>query len=248
MQTIPISIILYSLRAKKVNQLKLFLYLKATTSGKIKLTDEAQEKICAALGWKDHRTYKTHIQWLLHHHWTTINTKTQELRLVSYQQLHKTIKGKIYTGSKMSPEDFKTFRPFIYASIICWAIFAKRKYKIMSERKKGHSIKSITYSLQNEMPNRYLAKIIGSDQSTIARYKKEAQEEKYINIQKQTQDLHLGLEHIPMIQKYATEEIRNSIFIKNGSIHIRKSDLISSRIQLTYMRHLRKPKPTKPPA
>ena len=239
--SLPISIILYSLRAKKVNQLKLFLYLKHISSGQVILSLELQGEVCKALKWRDRRTFSTNLQWLLQHHWVTINTKRQLLRLVSFQQLHKIVRGRIFTGSKMGAEDFNTFRPFLYASVICWAVFAKRKHKTMLERKEGHSAKSIACSLQSDMPNRYLAKIIGNDQSTVSRYKQAAQKARYIFITEQSQNLHLSIKHIPMIQKYAPEDVRHSIFLKNNNIYIRKSDLISSRIQLIYLRHLRVP-------
>jgi hypothetical protein len=141
----------------------------------------------------------------------------------------------------MNKEDFNTFRPFIYAAIIAWAVFARKKYKIMSESKEGHSKSSIKYLFSNDMPNRYLSKILNINQSSIARYKKEAEKGKYISIKHKNVNTGLLVSHLPLIQKYADERTKNSIYIINGIIHIRDADIIKPLLKLAYLKHLRKP-------
>jgi len=236
---IPISLIIYALKKKKVNQLKLYLYLKANSSGHLKLDEVLRAKACADMGWKDKRTYTSKIEWLLKHHWVTLNNNTHSLRLVSLEQVHRQINGCVYTGTRMDSTDLTQFRPFIYASVITWATSAKRKSLYMSERKKGHSRKSIKYLLHSDLPNRYLSKILELDQSCITRYKHEAEAAGYIRIKHRIQELDLDISHLPTIQKYADTDIVNSIFMMNDKLYTRKSDIISPRIKLCYLKRLR---------
>jgi hypothetical protein len=139
----------------------------------------------------------------------------------------------------MKNEDFNTFRPFIYASVITWAMTAKQKSKRESERKKGHSRKSSPYSRFKDLPNRYLSEILELNQCSISRYKEIANKAGYIKIHHQYDDTRKAPEYLHQMRKYSEPKIANSLVIRNGSIQIRKADLIFSNIRLCYLKRLK---------
>ena len=246
MLTVPISIIKYALYTKKVNQLKLYLYLKSIASGQIRLTQKTKEQILKGIEWKDQRTLETNLEWLLKHHWTAYNSKTQSLRITSFGRLHYKIKGRVCTGVRMNSEDLKTFRAFIYASIITWSMNERKRLIKKSERTEGHSKKDIPYSHYFQMPTRYLAPILDLDHSTISRYKKIAQQSGYIKVHHQYENLQRHPQYLPIMKEYSEEETAKKLVIHNKRVHIQNADLISSTLEIRYIKRL-KPYKKKPP-
>jgi len=238
--TVPIQILIHALQEKKVNQLKLYLFLKAISSGHIRLTDEVQAKVCESIEWKDIRTFKTNLEWLLSNHWAAFNSKTDSLRIVSFEKVFKKIKGNIYTAARMEMKDFKTFRPFIYAAIITWGIKQVAREHIKSERKKGSSSKDRLKADLHILPNEYSAKLFKLDSSTASRYKNAAADADYLNVYHRFISLNRKPKDLANLKLYFNEDIANSLVVHKGVIQEQIADEIYSSIKLVSLKHLRK--------
>jgi hypothetical protein len=138
----------------------------------------------------------------------------------------------------MEKEDFGYFRPFIYASVITWSMKRKRRTDKKSERKQGRSRKSFHPPKPYILPNRYLAKILHLDASTISRYKSEAAKAGYLIIHKRYQDTGLPAGQINQIHKVMGEET-DSMIVIGEKIYQQLPDRIDSFINLRYKQQLR---------
>lgn len=237
--TVPIHILIFALKEKKVNQLKLYLFLKTISSGHILLSDEAIRYVCDSLKWKDKRTFKNNIEWLLNNHWTALNNKTQSLRIASFEQVFKKTKGNIYTAARMEMKDFKTFRPFIYAAIITWGIKQIARKHRKPERNKGNSNKSRFQDDLHILPNEYSAKLFKLDSSTASRYKNAAADAEYLNVYHRFINLNRKPKDLANLKLYFDNDIANSLVIHKGQIHEQQADAIYSSIQLVSLKRLR---------
>jgi hypothetical protein len=230
---VPIAILVHALKHKKVNQLKLYLYLKSITSGHFKATDRNIEELCGALNWKKRVTFKTNAQWLLKQGWITYNSKRKSIRIVSYTRLYKQLDSRAKSGVSMDIAHFGAFRPFIYAAVITWAMTAKKRIESKPERKKGRSRKSVPYSHYFTLPLRYAAKIVDLDYSTISRYKTIAEESGFIKVHHKYQKIDLNIRYLDTMRKYMEEEGYRFV-VHNKRIHMQQPDLIQSNIHLKY--------------
>lgn len=239
---VPVSLLIYALQNKKINPLKLYLYLKLVSSGHFHLCQESTEQVCAGLSWKSVKTFNHNLGWLVKHRWITVNSRTDSYRIVSYSQLQKLLKLRIRTGVIMEREDFIYFRPFIYASVITWGMKRKRRTDKKSERKQGSSRKCFYPPEHDKLPNRYLARILKLDHSTVSRYKSQAAQAGYLIIQKKYEDTGLPASHIKQLHKTMGEEADCMVVFKN-KIYRQLPDRIDTFIHLRYKRQLR-PKKT----
>jgi len=235
---VPIAILIFALKNKKVNQLKLFLYLKCITSGNYKNTHRNKEEICKALNWKCTKTFDKNIQWLLKKHWLAYNSKKQSYHLNSYNRLYNKIDSRVRSGVFMDKMNFSEFRPFIYAAVITWAMTAKKRIESKPERKKGRSRKSLPYSNYYSLPLRYAGEILKLDYSTISRYKTIAEKYGFIKVHKQYERIDLEVSNFDTLRKYLEEEGQRFV-VHNNRIHIQNPDIIQSIIYLKYKRRKR---------
>lgn len=138
----------------------------------------------------------------------------------------------------MEREDFTQFRSFIYATVITWSMKRKRRTEKKSERKEGRSRKSFHPPEPYTLPNRYLAKILKLDSSTISRYKTQAAGAGYLIIHKRYEDTGLPAIQKHQLHKIMGEEADNMVVI-GERIYRQLPDRIDSFIHLRYKRHLR---------
>lgn len=237
--SIPIEIILFALRNKKLSQLKLYIYLKFVSSGTIHISEKTKKITCEALNWKDSRTFNSNIEWLLNQKWASYNSKTQSLRIASYKQVYHKLKGRKLSGVRINKEDFKTFRPFIYAAAITWSIKMLSEFNLGPERIKGISNMSHNKLELNILPNEYFAQIIHSNKSTASRYKNAARDAKYILIKHRLVKLKLSKEFIIAMKQNLTEDAANTLLIKGNRTYLQQADLIYSNISLICLKRLK---------
>jgi len=228
--TIPIPIIIFALRKKKINQLKLYLYLKYSASGHLKLTHETIEQITKELNWKSIKTFHANFNWLARKKWISFNSISKNCRIAGYVQLKNRIDFFTSSGVEFNPEDFKQFRPYVYATAITWCMKYKNWKEKQPGRKKGRPGKSCCHQWY-ELPNRYLAKVLRLDHSTISRYKTAAVKAGYLTVHKQYDDLELP-ESLIYALRYSLPDEAHLFVVHNGKSFRQKSDLISSTIHL----------------
>lgn len=237
---VPIAILVDSLKYKRVNQIKLLLYLKCTTSGHFKLNPKNIDEVTRALNWKTTKTFHKHLQWLLENHWITFNSKTQSYRLRSYNQLYKKLDSKSRSGVFMDISHFQDYRAFIYAAVITWGMTAKRRTDKKSERKQGRSRKSLPKYQYYTFPLRYAAKMLDLHYSTISRYKTLAEQQGYLKIIKQFERVEIAVCHLDNMRKYLEEEAYR-FTVKGNRLYLQKADIIQSVIHLKYKKRIRPP-------
>jgi hypothetical protein len=237
---LPITIPAYVLTHKVVNQLKLYLYLKWVCSGHFKVKEGTVNTACEFLEWKTPKTFNKNLLWLIKNKWVAYNSTTSSIRVKSFARLCYKLDITTKTGVIFEQEDFKTFRPFIYAAVITWSIRKRNWFnQRQPELKKGGSSKSVPdpkakQSIQT-LPNRYLAKILELDHSTISRYRSAAAEAGYITLLHQYEDIELPPTYLSALRSSIPEE-SNKYVIYNGTIQRQLPDRIVSSIRLKYKR------------
>jgi hypothetical protein len=240
---IPITLITYSLTHKVVNQLRLYLYLKSVCSGHFKLREGNVTEACEFLDLKSEKTFHKNLQWLIYYKWVAYNSKTMRIRVISFSRIYHKLEISNKSGVIFEKEDFQSFRPFLYAAVYAWSIRHKNWLERQPVRKEGRARKSMSKPTpdfyRGQMPNRYLAKILQLDHSTISRYKKAVSTAGYIITKHGYEDLQLQLKFIDPLKKSIPEEAH--LFVAyNNSIHRQLPDEITSTIHLK-RRNLRPP-------
>ncbi|TKG91610.1 hypothetical protein EYV94_21535 [Puteibacter caeruleilacunae] len=183
MYTVPIDLLLYSLRKRKVNQVRLYLYLKYIASGNIKLTNEVIDDICSKLDWCK-KTFEKHRQWLLRKKWISYNNRTKSLHIKGYKRIASKWYQHHNRSVKCRIEDLINFRAFCCGAVIGWgSIYIKSKKRASRKNFKGdlnkdaHHVKKV-----NELPNKLLAPILGLHYTTISKYRTLAEDHGYLSI------------------------------------------------------------------
>jgi hypothetical protein len=231
---LPITLISYSLSHKIVNQLRLYLYLKIISSGHFKITKDTVSHICKTLDYYSDKTFFKNLNWLVLNRWITFNPNSGNCRVISFTRLCYKLKIRTRTGVKFDILDFKYFRPFLYAAIIAWGIryrawCQRARAERQPGRKKGRSIVGMS------LPNRYLAKILDLDHSTISRYKSSASAAGYITSSHCYEDTGLSPKFLYPMQKYLPEEAH--LFVTHdGTLCRQLPDKITNTIHLKHRR------------
>ena len=227
---IPITLITYTLTHKVVNQLRLYLYLKSVCSGHFKLREGNITEACEFLDLKSEKTFHKNLQWLIYYKWVAYNSNTRGIRVISFSRLCHKLEITTKSGVVFDKDDFQNFRPFLYASVYAWSIRHKNWLERQPVRKKGRARKSMSKPL-NKMPNRYLAKILQLDHSTISRYKLAASTAGFILAEHQYEDTQLQLKFLYPMQKSYPEEA-HLLVAHNNTVQRQLPDVITSTIHL----------------
>ena len=237
---IPITLISYSLSHKVVNQLKLYLYLKSVCSGHYKIREENIKSACTFLGLKTEKTIHKNLQWLIYYKWVAYNSNTSSIRVKSFARLCHTLDIETKSGVFFENDDFHNFRPFLYAAIYAWSIRHKNWLERQPVRKKGRARKSMSKANpgnhRGQMPNRYLAKILQLDRSTISRYKLAASTAGYLTAEHRYEDTQLSIKFLYPMQKYLPDEAHLFV-VHDGTIQRQLPDRIASSIHLKHCRN-----------
>jgi hypothetical protein len=233
---IPITLIAYALSHKVVNQLRLYLYMKCICSGHFKVDERSVHHACEFLDLKSHKSFYKNLQWLILQKWVTGNSISNNCRVISFARLCYKLNISTRSGVKFETKDFKHFRPFLYAAVIAWSIRSKEWRKRQPASKKGDTRKSMPMSKQkSQLPNRYLAKILQLDHSTISRYKLAASTAGYITTDHRYEDTQLSLKFLYPMKKYLPEEAH--LFVAhNNTVQRQLPDVINHTIHLKHRR------------
>ena len=213
---IPVSLCEYALVNRKVNQLKLYIYLKLNSDGYIRF-DETSIKKCSETIGIHIKTVKSSLKWLVKNKWITINSKRQVLHVTSYNRLKNKLKTNVKTGAFIDLKDtaeYKLFEALCCAIVITYYLGRKHYFDKWSERKYGGSntnhnkVKGFY-----PMPNGYLAKCLNLSISTAYRIKQKAEDAGYIKTK--SNNIFLEKEDGSRIDKDYFELIR-SVELKEG--------------------------------
>jgi len=191
--TIPVSLCEYAVVNRKVNYLKLYVYLKYISSGHIRF-DNRLYQVWATDLQVSTKTVINGIEWLKKNKWITVNSKRSGLRIISYSQLCKKLKLNNSKAVKYDENDFIKFRGFCCGAVITYymrrKIFSDRKSKWpgpqMDGSRMSHSRGPKGYY---NLPVRYLSKCLGVSAATANKYKLAAIEARYIIIKRNIKSL-----------------------------------------------------------
>lgn len=227
---IPISLITYVLSNKVVNQFRLFLYLKLSTSGNMLLNEKSIKRTCDQLNYKSDKTFHANLQWLLKNKWIALNSKSAQLRIKSNDKLTYKLKMHPRCSVQIELDQLNEFRPFLYAAAIAWAI----KVKVWTSKRSPLDRNSKRNKVQNlpiEMPNNYLANMLKLDSTTISKYRTLAEKKGHLQIEDKSIDLSIPQQNYKQYIRHHPDDI-HYLFVKNGTLHLRQSSIIKSNVKI----------------
>lgn len=184
--TIPIGLIKVAVVNRKLNHLKIYVFLKCISSGHLSVKANSYKIWAKEIGISE-KTLKTCLDWMLKNRWLSFNSKIQSLRVVSYRQLKQKYKKYFHTAIKFDRSNFIDFRGFCAAALIGFYRNSKRfldKKNKVSGTNNGVPRKN-TYALPKnyyDFPVRFFAKCLGVSVTTAENLKKEAQKFGFISI------------------------------------------------------------------
>ncbi len=241
---IPITLISYSLSNKIVNQFRLYLYMKKVTSGQFKLDEKSMNDACDFLEIICSETFFKNLDWLVKNKWVTVNSYTNSYRVISFTRLCHKLRIPTQTGVVFETDDFRTFRPFLYAAVIAWQVRRKDWVERQPVRKEGRTSKSMpamkAYFPKSEMPNRYLAKVLDLDYSTVSKYKKAAARAGYIRYSHQYRDTGYSKDLMYCLKQGYPDEA-GQFLVRKGTIHRQLPDVINNALIRIKKKQLRAP-------
>ena len=225
---IPIELLVFALSNRKVNQVRLYLYLKCQCSGHMPWNQETIEKIKTDLHIKETRTIHSNLKWLLKNSWVVMNSKRGVIRIVSYLVLSQKLQFSSATGALFNTDQFHNFRPFIYAAVLTYYLKYKHRIAKQSERKKGRSITNCSFQ---DMPAQYLASILKLGKSTTIRYRQKAWDAGFIKMKHRYKPLYIPLDELEFCRIYSDEEAWQLV-IHNNQVKVQLSNAITSYVRL----------------
>ena len=181
---IPVSLCEYALVNRKINQLKLYIYLKLISDGYVVMSNSCNKQWSEAIGVHE-KTVKSSLKWLIRHKWITVNSNRNALRIISYKNLSRKLGLGLKTGylyEVEQVEDFKKLKALCCATVITYYMNRKRFF----DKKQSGCIKgrpTTNCKKKNTfypMPNNYLARSTNVSTATAYRYKHEAEKSGYI--------------------------------------------------------------------
>lgn len=180
---IPVSLCGYALVNRKINQLKLYIYLKLNCDGYIDYSKTCIEKWSKEIG-VHVKTVMSSFAWLVKNKWITVNSKKQVLNIISYNRLTNKLQMQVKTGVSIDLStigEYRYFKALCCAIVITYYLRRKRYFERRSERTYGGSTTNRNrVSGFYPMPNSYFAKCLNVSISTAYRIKQEAENGGYI--------------------------------------------------------------------
>lgn len=241
---IPITLINHVLTNKVVNQFRLYIYLKSVCSGHFKVDGDFISKTGTDLEIKAERTFKKNLKWLIKNKWITVNSKNGNHRIISFDHLCNKLKLKGNTGVVFEEDNFKDFRPFLYAASITAKVRNRNWIIRQPVRMEGGTRTSMsTMEILRDtdtLPVRLMGKIMDLGFSTISRYKNAASDAGFISLHPNYESTNLPAEMLYTIMKGDPEE-SSRYLVQNGKIWIRNSDKICNHEIKLKKRRLRPP-------
>jgi hypothetical protein len=241
---IPITLINHVLTNKIVNQFRLYIYLKSVCSGHFKVDGDFISKTCTFLEIKTDRTFFKNLKWLIKNKWITVNSKTGNHRIISFDRLCKKLELKGNTGVVFTNDNFIDFRPFIYAASILAKVRNRNWIIRQPVRMEGGTRKSMsTMEILRDtdtMPVRLMGKAMDLGFSTISRYKNAASDAGLISLHPNYESTNLPSSMLNAI-KDANPEESSRYLVQNGKIWMRNSDKICNHEIKLKKRRLRPP-------
>lgn len=188
---IPVLLCQYALVNRKVNSLKLYIYLKLSSDGYV-INDKKKYGIWAETIGVTKKTVKSSLKWLIANKWITVNGKRNALKIIGYNSLMKKMSISTQAGYLLDFNNKREFQQF--GSLCCGVVLIyylkKKAYNLKrSERMKECSNMNRKQKGFYPMAISYLARCLTVSDSTAYRYMRKAHEGGYIDIKSNLQFL-----------------------------------------------------------
>lgn len=228
--SIPVQLCKYALTEHKVNQLRLFVFLKTKCSGQIKLSDSRIKTYAAELEMTP-RTFKNNLNWLLRNNWITFNTKKRQYHLKSFFSLSEELDFQCRKGAIFEPFDFTKFKGFISAAVITYHMKLKGRYdkKRLGLDKRSPRKNRFRRPAIFSLPHTYLANVLDVSKSCARSYRHAAIKDNFIFATHKFQNLGIPIEEIQLYKKYCEENPDSLVELQN-KIAIQLNDILTSNI------------------
>ncbi len=238
--SIPVDLLIYSLKYKKVNQVKLYISLKSLFNGQFKQDDKTIHLVCKTLSYKCTKTFHRNFNWLITHKWVTF--KHNYCIIKSFTKLKFNNQAFSQRSVLFIPSfDLKFFRPFIYGAVITYQMKLKR----MRDRYSGIAIgypykKYHPHSASYDLPVTYLMAILNISKGAASGYKSIAAKSGYLSVRKDYKELNISGANLSSYKRFSEDTQLHKLRVIKGELYLQQPDRISSEMIVKRKRNLRK--------
>lgn len=236
--------------------LQLYLYLKITSSGKIKENELDFEEIKSVMGIKTVKTIKTHLDALKQKDWIGYNKKSGNYFIRSFDKVNEIEKVQSRIAAVFSIEYFSNFKAWCGAVMYAylyrrtrWSKFRESASKLEKAYQTPRTAPLFSSKLniipkwdydsnKPEAPyfpiattgfSKYFDISIGQ----ASKLKKLAYETGYIDVRKNYENTSIPLEEKELFRKYGDTKLANKLRVKNGIVVFQQIDTILPHIALS---------------
>ncbi len=250
---IPVSICIYALKYKCINQLQLFCWLKLNCNHRFCCNNQLIFSAMKELR-INKQTFYRRLSWLIKKKWIGVNSIKKIYHLNSFRIIHnKTnlpIRKSVIWQTEMS---FSEFRAFICGSIICYFVKRKNftdKYDIVKidkdfnrvRMKKKRPMMNSGLNYYN-LPLEYLSKQLNLPKSTIQGMIALAQKHSFIEVQEKFQETNISVKRLNQLRRFDknNDSLRKLVY-KDGKVFEQLPNSITPLIRLTNSSNLKQKK------
>jgi hypothetical protein len=228
---VPVALLIYALKFKKTNQVKLFLYLKSISSGYVQIQKSEFLLIAEHLDICS-KTLNSYLQWLIQEEWLIVDPVAHNFRLIGFRRLSEKLGFTISTGALLYKNDIPKFKSFAVAAVITYLIerIRVRKWQTEAGLIKGNPNLSGLPSYPF-LPHSYLAKTLELSKTTAYDFRKLTVENEFLKCRKSYEDQNFTSENLKMLKKYYPEN-PDTLRKKGKQIYRQLPDMIESSVYL----------------
>ncbi len=231
---IPITLSKFVAEHRFYTPFQVYLFLKAYTPGKAKLSRKDLFYIAEALGFKTEKTIKTNLKKLQNKNWIGYNAKSGVYFFRSIENVMKieTICGR--TSTLIFTNQIKYSKSFVIASVLKYSTrtlrrYLSRKAALNNKQSANQSSKKSTTPGFIPISISLMAKKLNVSKTNALKLKRKAIKEDMLEAIPQTSVLSDNAKHLTYIRKGLHEDAQR-IIRRNGNVILVESDLIKINV------------------
>lgn len=231
----PFELIRDTLFDNQINILKLYLYLKINSSGKIHKNDVLNRKTLDCLDIKSYKTLVIYIQKLINRNWIGYNNKSEIYFIRSFNFISKKERYKSKTAAVFRKDYFRDFKAWCAAVLYTHLYKKAKRSKFLSSASKLQKAKQTIENTPPFLPvaTKGFATYYQTSVSNASKLKKLAVQAGFIDVNKNFKPFNLPLEEKQLYKKYGNANIIPLIRQKKEELFIQLSDTIFPHIALS---------------
>ena len=224
------------------NQFKLFLFLKATCSGKVRIDSYKRQSIAQILKFKGERSVERYLQLLINREWIGYNPKSKVYFIKAFDKIRRLENFRTRTAAVFSLQDLDKIKAFcsgvLFAYIYKVSLFREKKKKAASHMQNASkpSASSLTFF---PIATTGIESLFNISKAKASRLKHLAAQSNYLEFKHQYKDLNIPKEQHKHFLSVAEPNLAEKVVVKEGRIPLQLPDLIYPYITLSYRRKLK---------